>query len=190
MEYLSTKGKSYVLSEKDASTLSESITEIRKTLMAEMEGIFDYVITPKRLDIKKLLENIEGLFAPDVYNRMPEIARYDFQEAGKCISFDLPTAAAFHILRGTESVLRHYYYDKVKQKRVDLLWGAIVTDLRKRTKTKTNQTLNNNLDNIKNAFRNPTQHPEKIYDISEVQDLFNLCVDVVNRMIQSIKTIT
>lgn len=39
-----------------------------------------------------------------------------------------------------------------------------------------------NLDNIRVSFRNPTQHPEKRYDIDEAQDLFNLCIEVVNRM--------
>ena len=45
----------------------------------------------------------------------------------------------------------------------------------------------NNLDNIRQSFRNPTQHPEKIYDIQEVQDLWSLCVDVVNRMSSDIR---
>jgi len=39
------------------------------------------------------------------------------------------------------------------------------------------------LDNIRRSFRNPTQHPDKIYDIQEVQDLFGLCIDAINRMI-------
>ena len=39
-----------------------------------------------------------------------------------------------------------------------------------------------NLDLIRRSFRNPTAHPEKSYDIDEAQDLFGLCIDVVNRM--------
>lgn len=63
------------------------------------------------------------------------------------------------------------------------MWGPMVTHLKKRkAKPIPPATLLNNLDNIRVSFRNPTQHPEKIYDIQEVQDLFGLCVDVVNRM--------
>jgi hypothetical protein len=42
------------------------------------------------------------------------------------------------------------------------------------------------LKNIGQNFRNPTQHPDMIYDIDEVQNLLALCLDVVNRMIKDI----
>jgi hypothetical protein len=62
------------------------------------------------------------------------------------------------------------------------MWGAMVQDLRKRRKARPYEVLINNLDNIRNSFRNPTQHPEKIYDIHEVQDLWGICIDAINRM--------
>ena len=52
------------------------------------------------------------------------------------------------------------------------MWGPMVDSLRKR-KTRVSKPLLDNLDNIRYSFRNPTQHPEKTYDIEEVQDLFN-----------------
>lgn len=166
-----------------AEKLTSLMSSIRKTLQAELGGFEAYIVTPKRLDVKRLLEDVSSLFAPDVYFSLPDNAIYDFEEAGKCIAFERPTAGAFHLLRGTEAVLRHYYLDRIKQKRVPLMWGNIVQDLKKRSKTKSNTALNNNLDNIRVSFRNPTQHPDKIYDIQEVQDLWGLCVDVINRMI-------
>ncbi len=63
------------------------------------------------------------------------------------------------------------------------MWGPMIISLRKRKKSRPPDVLLNNLDNIRVSFRNPTQHPEKIYDIQEAQDLFGLCVDVVSRMI-------
>ena len=63
-----------------------------------------------------------------------------------------------------------------------MMWGPVVTDLRRRPKTKEHTTLYNNLDNIRLSFRNPTQHPEKLYDIHETQDLWHLCAEVINRM--------
>jgi hypothetical protein len=44
-----------------------------------------------------------------------------------------------------------------------------------------------NLDHIRVSFRNPTQHPDKIYDIQEAQELFSLCIEAVNRMIAAIE---
>lgn len=169
-----------------AKALRGYITDLRKTLEPEMAGFKAYVVTPKRLDTNYLLTNVSALFAPGIYIQLPDIARYDFQEAAKCIAFERPTSAAFHMLRATEDVLRKYYCHYVRQNRSDLMWGPIVTDLRVRPRTKGKTTLLNNLDNIRLSYRNPTQHPEKTYDIHEAQDLWSLCVEVANRMINDI----
>jgi hypothetical protein len=87
------------------------------------------------------------------------------------------------MLRGTEAVIRNFYKMEIRQKRIkSLLWGDITADLRKRAKTKKYDALLNNLDNIRITYRNPTQHPDAKYDIQEAQDLWGLCVEVVNRM--------
>lgn len=164
--------------------MQEIMKEIRLTLIAEAKGIYAYVVTDKTIDVKKLLGDVGKLFRPNVFNSLPEIARYDFEEAGLCIAFERSTAAAFHILRATEAVLRLYRKKYIWPAKENLTWGQIVHELKNKQKgKKPDSVLIDNLGNICNSFRNPTQHPEKIYDIYEVQDLFNLCIDAVNRMI-------
>lgn len=176
------------LDQNQANELSGIMNNLRLTLDAEIQGIHAFTTTPKRLDSTKLLDDVPSLFAPEAFNSFPDIAKYDFVEAGKCIAFELPTSAAFHILRATEANLRYYYKMMVKRKRIgSQLWGPIVQDLRKRIKTKKYTTLNNHLDNIRLSFRNPTQHPETVYDIHEVQDLFSVCIDANNRMFKILK---
>jgi len=170
------------LSQAQASRLSMWMTELRTTLEAELKGFHAYTTTPKRLDIDKLINAPSSLMAPDVYASLPEIAQYDLSEAGKCIAFERPTAAAFHLMRATEGVLRQFYLSRVKRNRVELMWGPIVRELRLRKSIKIPQVLLDHLDNIRRSFRNPTQHPEAVYSIEEVQDLWSLCIDVVNRM--------
>lgn len=171
------------ISKTDAEKLKTIIRELRQTLHAEIEGFDAYIVTPKRIATEHLINDISGLFAKDVYAKLPQVAAYDIAEAGKCVAFERPTAAAFHILRAAEDVLRSFYEKVVKQKRItSRMWGPIVIDLRKRTAMKNEAALLNNLDNIRASFRNPTQHPEKIYSMDEVQDLIFLCVDVINRM--------
>ncbi len=46
----------------------------------------------------------------------------------------------------------------------------------------------NQLKHIKDSFRNPTQHPEKLYSVDEAQDLFGICIDVINKMAELIKS--
>lgn len=178
----------YRLSEGDAKRISELATELRKTFVAETQGVFTYVVTDKRLDVNKLLNDPSKLFSPNTYDACPEISRYDYVEAGKCIAFERPTAAAFHILRGTEAVLRLYYKRYIRPAKKGLTWGQMTQALRSKSSGKKPATLIlNQLDHIREGFRNPTQHPEKIYDIHEVQDLYGVCVDVVNRMIAVIR---
>lgn len=171
-----------VLTPEQSKRLGNIMNNITQTLSAESVGNLAYVITDKRLDVEKLIGNVRALFGQNVFEKLSEIAQFDFIEAGKCIAFELPTAAAFHILRATEEVLRNFYCHNVKRKRLHpLLWGPMTEDMRNRHKHPPDILLNN-LDNIRVSFRNPTQHPEKRYDIDEVQDLFGLCIDVINRM--------
>jgi hypothetical protein len=174
-----------VLNENDTEELHKIITDIRTTLIAESKIKYIYIVTDKRLPIDKLLNNISELMAPNAFNKLSSIAQNDFKEAGLCIAFELPTAAAFYILRGTESVLRDLYYFCVKRKRLKRpMWGEIVIALKGR---KINPLLLSNLDCIREYYRNPTDHPDKIYNIEEVQDLFSLCVDAIHKMIALMK---
>jgi hypothetical protein len=112
-----------------------------------------------------------GLFAPDVFAELPDIARIDFQEAGRCIAFERSTASSFHLLRGTESVLRQFYLHTVRQGRLretQRTWGSIVQQMRSR-RHPPSLTLLDNLDNIRRNYRNPTQHPELVYDVQGAQ---------------------
>lgn len=182
--------KEAVLSPEQAKELRDICHELRPTLQSELVTHEAYVLTPKRFDINRLLEDIGSLMSPNVFSSLPDITQYDFSEAGRCIAFERPTAAAFHLLRGTEAVLRLFYTSLIHTKRVSpLLWGNITEDLRNRPRTKKHVTLYNNLDNIRHSYRNPTQHPDAIYDIHEAQDLLPLCFESVNRMMKTLKAI-
>lgn len=172
-----------VLSAPQARTLKREIDNLRLTLEAELRCIEAYVLSGKRLDVKRMLNDVPSLFAPKIFETISPIAKSDLVEAARCIAFECPTAGAFHLMRATEDVLRDFYKFHVKRDRCDpLLWFPMVQGLQRHRKAKEHSTLLHNLDNIRVSFRNPTQHPEKVYDIHEVQDLWGLCADVINRM--------
>jgi hypothetical protein len=173
-----------MLTTEQATRLVDVMGSLQKTMYAVTSGHLAYIVSNKRYDVTRLVGDVRSLFAPHVFDSLPEVGRYDFAEAGKCIAFEVPTGAAFHLLRGTEDVLRTFYCQRIKTHRVKpLLWGPMVDGLRKRSKPPP-IVLTNDLDNIRLQFRNPTQHPDKIYDIEEVQDLLGRCTDVVNRMMK------
>jgi hypothetical protein len=173
------------LSGAEAIELKEIMVDLKRTFKAEAQGKFVYVVTDKRLDVSKLLYDVPGLLAANTFAGLPSIAQVDFSEAAKCIAFELPTAAAFHLLRGTEAVLRDFYCSIVKQNRLPppLMWGPMIDQLRARPAPPPKPVLDH-LDIIRENFRNPTLHPEMVYDIDEAQDLFSLCIAVANRMLK------
>jgi hypothetical protein len=179
----------YMLTPADASDISAKMTEVRVALEAEASGSVIYRTSERRYDTTKLMGEIDKLFAPGAVAAMSDIALYDFEEAGRALAFGLPTAVAFHLLRGTEEVLRAYYRSWVRRGRMrTMLWGPMVLALKAPKGRQTpDMTCLNNLDNIRVAFRNPTDHPEKIYDIGEAEDLFGLCIEVVNRMVRTMR---
>lgn len=175
------------LTEEEAESLRECASVGRETLLAEAAGKVAYVAEDKRYTVEKLTSEVHSLFASGVFDQLPEIAQGDFRSAGRAIAFMLPTAGAFHILRGSESALRDYYSRFVRRGRIPepRMWGAIVADLKKKS-TAPPELLVTSLDSLRKHYRNPTQHPEKIYDIDEVQDLLAGSIDVVNQMYRNL----
>lgn len=166
-----------------AKTLSESMTTFHATLQAECAGEMAFFVSEKRYSVEKLLHDCRELIGGEVFDLLPELAQHDVNEAGRCLAFELPTAAAFHMLRATEEVLRGFYRSWVRRNRLNepWLWKAMVDDLNRKT-TKPPKALLDNLDNIRRSFRNPTNHPEKVYDLDEAQDLFGLSIEALRRM--------
>ena len=83
--------------------------------------------------LEHLLDVPADLLGNGVFVGMPDICKYDFTEACKCIAFDRPTAAAFHLMRCVEGHLRAYYCAIVRRGRVDkLMWFDVVAHLKKR----------------------------------------------------------
>lgn len=178
------------LTEAEAKEVVASSGILRETLLAEAAGKGAFIAEDKRYTVSKLIGEVGSLMAPGVFDQLPEIAQEDFASAGRAIAYDLSTAAAFHILRGTESALREFYARIVRNNRIaePRMWAAIVTDIRTR-RTQPPKLLLDNLDSLRRNFRNPTQHPEKSYDADEVQDLLALAIDAVNRMIRHCESI-
>ena len=179
--------------EKITAENSKELVELSKkidpTLDAELQLREAYILTEKQFPLPTLLDHIDRLFWKDVFAFLPLPIQDDFREAGKCIAFERPTAAAFHILRATEGALRIYYRALVKRGfDNEATWGKMVTELR--TRKRASRILLDSLDNIRNNFRNPTMHPEYSYGIDEVQGLLPLCADSVNRISAELKKLS
>jgi len=182
---LNSKPPGYLLTDVDARRIADSASKLSNVLDAETKSSFRAVaIRAKRFPLDALLRDVGLLFAKNSFQSLPAICKYDIDEGAKCIAVDLPTAAAFHFLRGTEAFLRELYRLVIKRKRrKDPMWNDMVQGMRAKKSNRTNDALLDQLDSIRKHYRNPTQHPDKIYNLDEAQDLLSSIVPVIDMMV-------
>jgi hypothetical protein len=170
----------------------EKIRKADPTLDAELNIEVAFLLEKKRFSNEILTSKIESVFSESIFSELPEIARYDFSECGKCLSFDRFTAAGFHALRGTEDTLKFYYSKLLSKVPTDRqTWGSFYSEIEKDNKAGTitpvvHEELLMNLENLRKYYRNRTQHPQLMYSSDEVQDLFFLCIKTVNQMMKDL----
>jgi len=170
------------LSESDSKKLSKLVIQLEDTINAEAKNIKIATFTTRKYKLEDLIENPKNLLGSGIYNRLTDLAKHEINCAGKCIAFQCATASAFHILRCTEECLRVIYASYFPRGNVERPWGPLLHDLKNKERNpKPNDILLTHLDHLRDKFRNPTDHPEKIYDIEEAEDLLSLAIDIINR---------
>ena len=168
----------------------EAAKEFETVLRNECQLMDTYFISKKgTYSTKDLVENAHFQVPEPSRSSLPVQAVLDFDQAGKCIAFDVPTAAAFHLLRGTEALIRDYYEIIVPgPKRAGNRmrnWGAYIRLMKAHDGDSAALSL---LDHMRSVYRNPVTHPEENYTDERVQVLFGLCVSAVVLLVQAIQT--
>lgn len=165
----------------DVLEVREAAKEFETVLRAECQMMDTYFVSKKgAYSTKDLVENAHHQVPEPTRSKLPEQTRTDFDQAGKCLAFDVPTAAAFHLLRGTEAVIRQYYELKVPgdKKAAPKMrnWGAYIRLLENHGAEKKVVSL---LKHMKDVYRNPVLHPEENYTDENIQVLFGVCISAV-----------
>lgn len=166
-------------------SIKEEMITIENIVFSESTIKKIYVIPQRRYNEKYLLDEPHKLLKHGVFDKLSEIGKFDFTAACRCLSFGEGTSCAFHILRATEDTLKTTYFHFKKTNRLEKpMWGPMTDELRAKREPKPNTTTLDTLDVIRKSYRNPTQHPQVTYDIDSAQDLFGLCLDILNKMTQ------
>jgi len=93
----------------DAYSISSAAKTFETVLAAQLQSLSTYFVSRKLgYETALLIEEGDKLLPDSIHAEVPE-AMSDLRQAGKCIAFDIPTAAGFHIVRATEAVIRKYY---------------------------------------------------------------------------------
>ena len=166
-----------------APKVTKVAVDLETVVFAEALTKSVYVLADRRFQTSYLLSQPEKLLKDGAYGKLEPIAQADIASACRCILFGEATAAAFHILRATEAVLKSYYMLHRKTKRLDKpMWGPMTDQLRAKKRDKPPANLLESLDLVRKAYRNPTQHPEAVYEIDNAQDLMGVCLDLIGKM--------
>ena len=120
-----------------------------------------YYVSPKGgYNTQYLTDSGDSIFPPDLQEKVPE-AVTDIQQATRCVAFELPTAAGFHLHRANEAVLR-IYWDNVtdrQERPKENNMGVYLRRLNELDKGK--KSIREHLKSIKDFHRNPLMHPEQ-----------------------------
>ena len=141
--------------------LQEKHREFEAVLKAELQSANIFLVQQKAaFDTLTLTESGHLAFPPDTLAFVPEVEG-DLNASMRCIAFDLPTAAAFHLHRALETVLG-YYWDEVsggEDRPNNQTLGSYLQRLEKLDDV--NEYLVPSLRDIKNLHRNPTIHADQ-----------------------------
>ncbi|MBX4892103.1 hypothetical protein [Rhizobium bangladeshense] len=142
---------------------------------------------------RDLVANASHVIPDEFRFGMTNEALKEFDDAGRCLAFDLPTACGFHALRGTELVMDDYLKAFGVTKKI-VSWNDYIKaaeDLAKSEKPgpKPSQKVTAMLDRMRSLDRNPLMHPRDELDTSSANHLFSLAAVTVAEMIKDMRTI-
>lgn len=126
----------------------------------------------------------EPLFGSDFAAKFPSAA-FELDEAAKCLAFDRPTAAVFHLMRLVETgvkALAGCLNIPPPTKAAERNWGVILKSIKdsigqRRWDNPEDKSFFEgayvSLDAIKNAWRNATMHVDNKYTADEAEHIFS-----------------
>lgn len=162
-------------------------TKFETLFVGELQASAVYLVQPKGgYDTDRLTEAGDTLFSVDLFDKVPD-SLDDLMQATRCIAFELPTAAGFHLHRAHEAVLRVYWdcvtggLKRPKQQNM----GEYLKQLDKLEKGR--PAVRSHLRSIKDFHRNPLMHPEQsLSSTDEAIDLLSAIRCSIGYMLQEI----
>lgn len=166
----------------DAKELTEALQNFEISMQSDF-GVRDtFVCSPKAAYSTTLLaEHGETLVSTGAHELVPSM-KQDLHDAGRCMAFELPTAAAFHLFRAVEAMVRSYG-EFVRQKpftqseKKKGLGG--VANVLKDKKLDVDVRITHAIEQLALLHRNPTMHPEIHISKTEIMVTVGIVVSVI-----------
>jgi hypothetical protein len=172
----------------DHHLLTNQARDFETILAAELQWGQLFLVQPKGgYELHQLTENGTVIFPSTLAEKVPEAVQ-DATEAARCIAFELPTAAAFHLHRVHELVLRRYYDTvtggKTRPEKRNI--GAYISAMK--AAQVGDKKVFSALAGLKDFHRNPVLHPDDhLDDVEEVLALLGNINTVITYMLKAIQ---
>jgi hypothetical protein len=170
--------------------IKKKLEEFESVLSNEMPGVPSFLVSKKGIySTDDLIFRAESHFPPSVLSHVSEQTRWDVNEAGKCLAFEVPTACAFHLWRAVEDSMCVYYEALTGQSADEGIknknWGTVIDALNDAGAA---ESVTKFLHHIRQEYRNPQLHPEEIVDIDRAQALFGVAASAITQLAIATKT--
>lgn len=176
------------LSAYEIATIQNALRNFEAILEGEYRIKIVFALSKKGLySLNQLAYHGDEMVPETVHAVMPEISR-DLKDAGRCIAFEVPTAAAFHLFRATEAAAKSYILavrnKPVTRKEQNLGLGGYKKILEKEG---IDDRILASLNQLITLHRNPTIHPEKPVSNEEVLATLGMVESVITIMALDIR---
>jgi hypothetical protein len=166
------EGQSQKLNRWQEIGLHNAYGKFETILISELQSLSVYLVTRKGgFDVDCMVEAGSVFFSQELEVKAPEALK-DAEQAMRCLAFEVPTAAGFHLHRANEAVLR-VYWDSVtagEKRPKENNMGVYLRELE--NKNVGNKQVRDHLRSIKDFHRNPLMHPDHTLEsIDEAIDL-------------------
>lgn len=160
--------------------LLKSIDEFETILKAHLPTEHTYTIEQIRgFSMPILVDSAEQNFSTTTIIRIGEEVEKDIQQAGRCLAFELPTAAGIHMMRAFEKVFRQFYKACTGKDAGTTDIYKLIKDLRDHSTA--DPKILNILDQIRDLHRNPLAH-EVFLEKDEAIELFDIAKSAITAM--------
>lgn len=164
----------------DDGLLLRSVREFETVLEAQAPTEHTYMIEQLRgYSMSILIDGADQNFSSQTMGAVGEDVRKDIKEAGRCLAFELPTAAGIHIMRAFEKVLRRFYQVSTGKDPGTTDIFKLINNLRQEPNS--DPKILNILDQIRDLHRNPLAH-EVFLDMDEAVDIFDISKSAITAM--------
>ncbi len=165
--------------------LKKSLERFETTLSFELPEQNLYIVPQRRgWDMTTLIEEADKDLSDAVRNALTVEERHDVRESGRCLAFDAPTAAVFHMFRALEAmVLRYMPALNITLKDSDRNLGKYISFMEQKG---VDEKITLLLRHIKDEYRNPGVHPGTFYDLDQAANQIKLAQSVMDLMVRDL----